>query len=210
MSDDKLVKAISECRETEVFDLVKDKLDKGHSVTEMIDDLAEGLRLLGEQFSRGESFIPELVYGGVIFNKSMEMIRPKLNTDSGMEKKGKILIATVKGDMHDIGKNLVGTFLNFGGYEVIDLGVDVPNEKLIEAIERENPDVVGLSALLTTTMFNQRDFVKSLVDKGLRDKIKVIVGGPNASQAWAEEIGADAYGADAVDGKNKIDSLLGN
>ena len=117
-------------------------------------------------------------------------------------------MATVKGDLHDIGKNLVTTFLTVGGYQVIDLGTDVPNEKLIDIIQKEKPDVVGLSALLTTTMLGQRQFMAMLKEKGLRDKVKVMVGGAPVSQAWADEIGADGYGADAVDGKNKIDAML--
>jgi methanogenic corrinoid protein MtbC1 len=114
----------------------------------------------------------------------------------------------VKGDLHDIGKNLVTIFLSLGGYEVIDLGTDVPNEKLIAVVQNEKPNVIGLSSLLTTTMLSQRQFMVMLKEKGLRDKVKVIVGGAPVSQAWADEIGADAYGADAVDGKKKIDAML--
>ncbi len=106
------------------------------------------------------------------------------------------------------GKNLVGTFLSLGGYQVIDLGVDVPNEKLIEVIKKEKPRVIGLSSLLTTTMLSQRQFMAMLTESGLREQVKVIVGGAPVTQDWANEIGADAFGADAVDGKNKIDAML--
>ncbi len=212
MLDQKLIQAMSTCQEEEVLSLIKAKLDKGEPIQGILDEMAEGLRTLGENFSCGKAFIPELVYGGEIFNKCVEMIKPKIKEGSEVviEKKGKVLMATVKGDLHDIGKNLVATFLNVGGYEVIDFGHDVPNEKLIEAVEKEKPDVVGLSALLTTTMFNQREFIKILKEKGLREKVKVIVGGAPVTQGWAEEIGADAFGADAVDGKSKIDALLSN
>lgn len=211
MPDKNLIQAISTCQDEEALSLVKAKLDMGAPVQQILDDMAEGLRQLGENFSCGKAFIPELVYGGEIFSKCVEMIKSNIKDESEvvLEKKGKVLMATVKGDLHDIGKNLVVTFLNIGGYEVLDFGHDVPNERLIEAVEKEKPDVVGLSALLTTTMFNQREFIRLLKEKGLREKVKVIVGGAPVSQAWAKEIGADAYGADAVDGKNKIDMLLG-
>jgi len=211
MLDQKFIQAMSTCQEEEVLGMIKAKLDRGDPIQGILDDMAEGLRLLGENFSCGQAFIPELVYGGEIFNKCVEMIKPKINQESEavIEKKGKVLVATVKGDLHDIGKNLVATFLNIGGYDVIDSGHDVSNEKLIEEIEKQKPDVVGLSALLTTTMFNQREFIKLLKEKGMREEVKVIVGGAPVTQGWANEIGADAFGADAVDGKEKIDILLG-
>ena len=173
--------------------------------------MTDGLNELGEKFSRGEAYIPELVYGGEIFQEAMKILQPMMAGGDGGRKvsKGKVVMATVKGDLHDIGKNLVVTFLNVGGYQVIDLGSDVPNERLMEVVKAEKPDVVGLSSLLTTTMLSQRQFMNSLRESGLRDQVKVIVGGAPVSQAWADEIGADAFGADAVDGKNKIDAMLG-
>ena len=119
------------------------------------------------------------------------------------------MMATVLGDVHEIGKGLVAIFLDLAGYEVIDLGHDITNEQIIAAIEKENPAVVGLSALMTTTMLQQREFIKALKEKGLRDGVKVIVGGAPINQAWADEIGADAFGADALDARMKIDTLLG-
>jgi 5-methyltetrahydrofolate--homocysteine methyltransferase len=140
----------------------------------------------------------------------MSLLGPLLEKEKNIQTsaKAKVVLATVKGDLHDIGKNLVGTLLSVGGYQVIDLGSDVSNERLLEAVQSEKPEVVGLSALLTTTMLSQRQFMALLKEKGLRSQVKVIVGGAPVSQSWAEEIGADAYGADAVDGKNKIDALL--
>jgi len=207
-----LVKAMNDCNQEDALRLVRNYTEKGAGVKDILDALTEGLRELGDRFSRGEAFIPELVFGGEIFNQAMKILEPKISTAGNNQRraKGKVLMATVKGDLHDIGKNLVISFLTVGGYQVIDLGTDVPNEKLVEAIKTEKPDVVGLSALLTTTMLGQRDFMKMLKESGLRDKVKVIVGGAPLSQAWADEIGADAYGADAVDGKNKIDAMLKN
>lgn len=205
-----LVQAMSECNQEEAMGLISRYIQKGAGVKDLLDALTQGLKELGEKFSRGEAFIPELVFGGEIFNEAMKAMGPQMSKGGGaqIKAKGKVIMATVKGDLHDIGKNLVTTFLTVGGYQVIDLGTDVPNEKLIDIIQKEKPDVVGLSALLTTTMLGQRQFMAMLKEKGLRDKVKVMVGGAPVSQAWAEEIGADGYGADAVDGKNKIDAML--
>jgi corrinoid protein of di/trimethylamine methyltransferase len=205
-----LTKAMSECNQEDTVKLVSGYASKGIGVDVILDSLTQGLMELGEKFSCGEAFIPELVFAGEIFNEARRILDPYMakGSEGQIKGKGKVAIATVKGDLHDIGKNLVTTFLSLGGYEVIDLGTDVPNEKLIEVVQKEKPDVIGLSSLLTTTMLSQRQFMVMLKEKGLRDKVKVIVGGAPVSQAWADEIGADAYGADAVDGKNKIDAIL--
>lgn len=205
-----LSKAMGECNQEDTLNLVAKYAGQGVHAKEILDALTEGLRELGEKFSCGEAYIPELVFGGEIFNEAMKVLGPQMAKAADARAKGKVVIATVKGDLHDIGKNLVATFLSVGGYQVVDLGTDVSNEKLIEVIQKESPDVVGLSSLLTTTMLSQRQFMVLLKEKGLRHKVKVIVGGAPVSQTWANEIGADAYGADAVDGKNKIDALLGN
>ena len=210
MSDKKLVEAMGSAQDDIVFSLIKGKIDKGDDLIEALNDLTEGMKLLGERFARGEAFIPEVVYGSETFNQAIEMLRPKLGDLVLMrDKKARVVMATVRGDIHDIGKGLVSTFLDLAGYEVIDLGHDISNEKIIEAIEQENPAIVGLSALMTTTMLQQREFIKALEQKGLRDKVKVIVGGAPINQAWADEIGADGFGADALDARNRIDSLLG-
>jgi corrinoid protein of di/trimethylamine methyltransferase len=205
-----LTKAMSECNQEDTLKLVSGFAGQGIQVNAIFDSLTLGLKLLGEKFSAGEAFIPELVFAGEIFNEATKILDPYMpkGQESQVRKKGKVVIATVKGDLHDIGKNLVGTFLSLGGYEVIDLGVDVPNEKLIDVVRKEKPKVIGLSSLLTTTMLGQRQFMAMLKESGLREQVKVIVGGAPVTPAWAEEIGADAYGADAVDGKNKIDAML--
>ena len=211
MPDQELVEAMGTAQDDIVFSLVRGKIDKGDDLIEVLNDLTEGMKLLGERFASGEAFIPEVVYGSETFNQAVEMLRPKLgDLVLTRDKKARVVMATVRGDLHDIGKGLVSTFLDLAGYEVIDLGHDIPNEKIIEAIEQENPAIVGLSALMTTTMLQQRAFIKALEQKGLRDKVKVIVGGAPINQAWADEIGADGFGADALDARNRIDSLLGS
>jgi len=210
MPDEKLIEAVSHAKDDIVFDLVKGKLESGHNPMLVLDDLTAGMKLLGKRFASGEAYIPEVVYGSETFSKAIDMLRPKLgDLVDKRDKKEKVLMATVRGDVHDIGKGLVATFLDLAGYEVIDLGHDISNEQIFEAIERENPDVVGLSALMTTTMLQQREFINNLNLKGMRDLVKVVVGGAPITQGWADQIGADAFGADALDGRRKIDTLLG-
>ena len=210
MPDEKLIEAVSHANDDIVFDLVKGKLESDEDPMLVLDDLTEGMKLLGKRFAGGKAFIPEVVYGAETFSKAIDMLRPKLgNLVDKRDKKEKVVVATVRGDVHDIGKGLVATFLDLAGYEVVDLGHDIANEQIFEAIERDNPDVVGLSALMTTTMLQQRKFINDLNSKGMRDLVKVIVGGAPTTQGWADQIGADAFGADALDGRMKIDSLLG-
>jgi corrinoid protein of di/trimethylamine methyltransferase len=210
MPDEKLIEAVSHANDDLVFDLVEGKVESDEDPMQVLADLTEGMKLLGERFACGKAYIPEVVYGAETFSKAIEMLRPKLgDVVDKKDKKEKVLMATVRGDVHDIGKGLVATFLDLAGYEVVDLGHDIANEQIFEAIERENPDVVGLSALMTTTMLQQREFINDLNLKGMRDRVKVIVGGAPITQGWADQIGADAFGADALDGRRKIDSLLG-
>ena len=211
MPDEKLIDATSRAQDDVVLELVEQKLSQGVDPAEVLDDLTAGMKRLGERFANGEAYIPEVVFGAEAFNQAMELLKPKLGDAVGQKKgKGKIVMATVKGDIHDIGKGLVATFLDLAGYDIIDLGHDVPNEKIIEAIEKDKPVAVGLSSLMTTTMLGQKAFIEALQEKSLRGEVKVIVGGAPITQAWADEIEADAFGADALDGRRKIDAVLGN
>ncbi len=210
MPDEKLIDAMGHSQDEVVLDLVKSKLEAGADPTELLKDLTGGMKLLGQRFADGDAYIPEVVFGADTFNQAMELLKPKLGSMQDQTKsKGKIVMATVKGDIHDIGKGLVATFLQLAGYEVIDLGHDVPFERIIDVIEKEEPVFVGLSSLMTTTMLNQKAFIKVLEEKNLRDRVKVIVGGAPVTLAWANEIAADAFGADALDGRRKIDEILG-
>lgn len=178
---------------------VETAVSEGIEAVSILDDgLMPGINEVGDRFSRGEVFVPNVLMSAKAMNTSVEVIQPLL-TASGAKAIGTAVIATVKGDLHDIGKNLVGLMMKSSGLEVIDLGTDAGADKYIEAIEKYQPDVIGLSALLTTTMNEQGRIIKALEEKGLRDKVKVMVGGAPVTQEWADKIGADAFTADAAD-----------
>ena len=158
-----------------------------------------GVDHVGNLFSSGEAFLPELVMAGEAMKAAVNMLEPEMSKQ-GKERKilGTIVLGTIEGDIHDIGKTLVGTMLSVAGFRVFDLGVDVPIMTLIEKARTENADILGVSALLTTTMVKQRDVVEALDNIGLRSDIKVMVGGAPVTRDWAEEIGAAGYSEDAV------------
>ena len=206
-----VVDAINNLEEEEVTSWVESQLEKGVSPHEIVDDLTVGLERLGERFEAEEAFIPELVLGGEIFTRAMELLRPAIEESGKAKKKvGTILLGTVAGDLHDLGKNLVAVTFVAAGFEVVNLGTDVPTMKFVEEVERTRPDIVGMSALLTTTMEKQREVIDALDEAGLRSKVKTLVGGAVANQEWADEIGADAYGGDAIDALRKAKVLLGH
>lgn len=158
-----------------------------------------GLDEVGEGFGRGDLFLPDLVMAGEAMKAATAVLEPELQrTGARREVLGRVVLGTVRGDIHEIGKTLVSTMLAAAGFEVHDLGVDVPAEVFAEAAKDRDADIVGLSALLTTTMTAQRDVVEALDARGLRPRVRVIVGGAPVTRAWAEEIGADGYGEDAV------------
>lgn len=154
--------------------------------------LTAGMQVVGEKFSTKEYFIPDMLASAEAVGAAMDILKPILEK-ANIETKGKFIIATVKGDIHDIGKNIVAILLKGAGYEVIDLGIDVPEDKIVGAIKEQKPDFLGLSALLTTTMVEMGTVIKALEADGLRDKVKVLVGGAAISDEYAREIGADAF-----------------
>jgi len=165
------------------------------------DGMAKGMEIVGEKYENGEYFLAELIMAGETMKEGMKVLEPYLKGGE-VKKIGKVVIGTVRGDLHDIGKNIVVTLLNAAGFEVVDLGVDVSPEKFIEAVKQNNPDVVGMSALLTTTMIEMENVIKALKEAGLRDKVKIIIGGAPITPEYAEKIGADAAAKDAVEGVN--------
>lgn len=169
-----------------------------------------GVNQVGDAFNCGDAFLPELVMAGEAMKSAVAVLEPELNRrGTKREVMGKVVIGTVAGDIHDIGKTLVGTMLAAAGFEVYDLGVDVPIMKLIEKAIEVDADLIGVSALLTTTMVKQRDVIKAIQESPLKGKIKVMVGGAPVTRAWMEEIGADGYSEDAIGAIAVAKDLLG-
>jgi 5-methyltetrahydrofolate--homocysteine methyltransferase len=174
--------------------------------TIIMEGLTAGMNVVGEKYETNEYFIPDMLASAEATAAAMEILEPHL-AESGISSKGKIILATVKGDLHDIGKNIVGLLLKGAGYEVMDLGNDVPTEKIVGAVRESSPQFLGLSALLTTTMRMMGETIVSLEQAGLRDKVKVLVGGAAVSQDFADEIGADAYGTDGFHAVRLVEEL---
>ena len=192
--------------------LVRRAVDELH--IDPLDVVEKALRpamgVVGEKFEEGEFFLSELIVSGQLFKEIMsEIIEPRLGVREAGRRLGTVVIGTVKGDLHDIGKNIVATMLRIAGFEVIDLGVDVPAEKFVEAVEKYRPDILGMSALLTTVIDEIKHVIDALKSKGLRDKVKIVVGGAAVTESFAKEVGADGYGKDAVEAVRVCKKLLG-
>ena len=187
--------------------LTQEALVQGISPSVILSDaLVAGMDVVGEKFRRDELFMPEVLIAAKAMQAAMAVLRPRL-IETGAETAGTIVIGTVQGDLHDIGKNLVGMLFEGAGYQVIDLGVDVAPGRFVEAVRTHKPDIVGLSALLTTTMSRMREVIESLVEAGLRDRVKVMVGGAPVTEKFARDIGADGYSPDAASAVEKARTL---
>ncbi|MCS7179285.1 MAG: corrinoid protein [Anaerolineae bacterium] len=181
-------------------DLARKAIEAGIDPLEAINKgFVPGVDYVGEQYGKGEMFLPDLVLAGEAMKAAIAVLEPEIARQGGQRQTlGTVVIGTVEGDIHDIGKTLVATMLSVGGFRVYDLGVDVPITTFVEKAREVNADIVGMSALLTTTMVRQRDVIEALEDAGLRSRIKVMVGGAPVTRAWAQEIGADGYSEDAI------------
>jgi 5-methyltetrahydrofolate--homocysteine methyltransferase len=178
------------------------------SIIDVINSLADGMKLIGKKYEENEYFIADLIAAVEIFNESMNILKPKILEKKETKLIGKVVIGTVEGDIHDVGKNLVKILLEVNGFEVVDLGVDVSVERFVEAVKRYKPDIVGMSTLLTSTMMNMRNTIEMLEREGLRDNVKIVIGGAPATQQFAESIGADAYGENAFKAVEICKNLL--
>ena len=172
----------------------------------IMEGLTSGMEIVGQKFASKEYFIPDMLASAEAVGEAMDILKPVLEA-SNMPTKGKFAIVTVKGDIHDIGKNIVSILLKGAGYEVDDLGIDVPTEKIVEYVKEKKPDYLGLSALLTTTMVVMKDVIEALKEAGVRDSVKIFVGGAAVSEEYANEIGADVYAKDGFDAIKKLDEM---
>jgi 5-methyltetrahydrofolate--homocysteine methyltransferase len=192
-----------------VAELTQKALDEGLTPAEVLKEgLLAGMDEVGVDFRDGELFIPEVLIAARAMHAGMDILHPLL-AEGDVLSAGKIVVGTVEGDLHDIGKNLVAMMLEGGGFEIVDLGTDIPPDKFIEAIKTEQPHIVGLSALLTTTMPAMRRTIDALVEAGLREQVKVMVGGAPVTRAFADEIGADGYAPEAASAVELARSLAG-
>lgn len=199
--------AVFDGEENKSVELVKQALDGGQSPTDVLDKgLVEGLRATGDAFERGEKFIPEMLLSSESMKKAMVILKPLLLEGSGAAF-GKAVLATVEGDVHDIGLELVGTMFETAGFEVRNMGPDVPTEDIVEAVKEDQPHIVGLSALLSNTMDVMPDVIDALKEAGLRESVKVMVGGAPVKQDFADEIGADGWAYDAASAVPKAKEL---
>jgi 5-methyltetrahydrofolate--homocysteine methyltransferase len=210
MSDtlEKIAEKLYDGDDEAVAELAQKALDEGMTAEEVLKGgLLTGMDQVGVDFRNGDLFVPEVLIAARAMHAGMNVLRPLL-AEADVPSTGKVVMGTVEGDLHDIGKNLVGMMLEGGGFEVIDLGTNVPPEKFAEAVRTEQPDLVGLSALLTTTMPSMKDALEALEDLGLRQKVKVMIGGAPVTQAFADKIGVDGYAPDAASAVELARSLV--
>lgn len=187
--------------------LVKEALSTGAPVEGILNrGLVEGMTVVGERFKNNECFIPEVLVSAKAMKMGMEILKPRL-AESNVKSRGKVVVGTIQGDLHDIGKNIVAMLLQGAGFDVVDLGADVPVERFIESAKKENADLVGMSALLITTMVNMKEVISGLRGAGL-EGVKVIVGGAPVTGEYADEIGAHGYAPDAASGVDVAKRLL--
>ena len=195
---EKISTAIIEGDLDEIRDLTEEALDEELGAQEILDNgLMAGMDYVGVEFKAGNMFVPEVLRSARAMQQAMDILKPLL-AEAGVKMVGKVLLGTVKGDLHDIGKNLVGMMCEGAGFEVKDLGKDVAPDAFVEAVKEYEPDVVGMSALLTTTMRAMESTIKVLEEAGVRDKVKIMIGGAPVTQAFSDQIGADGYASNAA------------
>jgi len=195
-----LVNALADLKEQEALSIVQDKLKAEEDPLKILDEARKGMEIVGQRFASSEYFIPDLVYSGEILKAVTEVVKPKLTGTVESKKLGKIVFGTVAGDIHDIGKDIVVFMLDVNGFEIYDLGVDVPAQKFVEKIKETGAPVVGLSGFLTLAFDSMKQTIDAIKAAGLRDKVKVMIGGGQITEEVKDYTGADAYGKDAMAG----------
>jgi len=194
----KLKEALANLEEENTYRIVNEKLDAGSSAREILRECQTGMKIVGERYNSEEYFVADLMYAGEIMRNVMNTLTPHMKGSEDAEDAGTVVIGTVKGDIHDLGKDVVIITLQGNGLKVIDLGVDVPAEKFVEAIRENRPEVVGMSVFLTSCFPSTENIVKAISDAGLRDRVKIMIGGAPVTEVVAKETGCDYYGKDAA------------
>ncbi len=193
MDKDAILNAMADLEEDELMDYMQEVMDNGgEGVNEALDACQEGMKIVGERFEEGEYFVGDLIYAGEILTAAMDIVKPALSGD-GSQKLGRMILCTVKDDLHDIGKNIVRAMLEAGGFEVLDLGIDVPPEKIVETAKAENIKIIALSGVLTLAIDSMKATVDAFKAAGMRDDVKIIVGGAPVSETACANIGADEW-----------------
>ena len=205
----KLADAVLDGNEELTKQLVKDALEQGLTPSEIINGMSPGAREAGKRFSSGEYFLPELMMAGEAMNAGVQFLIPLMASQQNAESRGKIVIGSVEGDVHDIGKNIVTAQLRADGFEVGDLGIDVAPEKFIETVKKEKPDILALGSYMSTTLKSIEITMEKLVEASLRDSVKVIMGGVAVFPSYVEKIGGDGYGQDAEGAVQVARKLVG-
>ena len=207
---DGLYRAVLDLNSKDAEDLAKKSIEEGVDPLQSAEALTKGIREIGEGFAKGDLFLPDLVLASKVLKRALPVIQAEIKRQGKKtDIKGKVVIGTVFGDIHSIGKEMVATLLLSSGYEVIDLGVNVKSSVFIEAVMKYNSDILAMSALLTTTAYEQKNVIKDLVSEGIRDKVKVIVGGAPINQEFADRIGVDGYAPTAPLAVTLVNRLLG-
>jgi methanogenic corrinoid protein MtbC1 len=208
MAED-MIDALVDLREDDVLKMVRDRLSVGEEPLKILDDARRALEIIGERFAAGEYFIPDLLYSGEILKGITAIVKPELSKATDAKRLGKVVFGTVAGDIHDIGKDIVAFMLDVNGFEVYDLGVDVPVQKFIEKIQETGAGIVGLSGFLTLAFDSMKQTIQAIKDAGLRDKVKVMIGGGQIDEQVRGYVEADAYGKDAIEAVNLAKSWIG-
>jgi len=193
-----LAKLLSDLKEQEVLAFVEKAMADGVDPLEIMDDAKEGMNIVGQRFSEDTYFIPDLIFSGEILRRIVEILEPHLKEKEEEERLGKVIIGTVAGDIHDIGKDLVVFMLDVNGFEVIDLGIDVPVQKFVDTIKESGSKIVGLSGFLTLAFGSMKQTIEAIKDAGLRDDLKIMIGGGQIDEQVKVHTGADAFGRDAM------------
>ena len=204
-----LVNLLADLKEQEALKVVKERLNKGEDALKILEDARKGMEIVGKRFAESQYFIPDLVYSGEILNAVSELVKPKLTKAAGTKKLGKVVFGTVAGDIHDIGKDIVVFMLDVNGFEVYDLGVDVPVQKFVDKIKETGAPVVGLSGFLTLAFDSMKQTIEAIKSAGLRDKVKVMIGGGQITEEVRKYAGADAFGKDAMAGVSLAQKWIG-